>query len=53
MDDRVVQTLRDTGCSGKLVKQELVKPDQYTEKFGLKYQRGYNDPWLCVQVSAI
>ena len=27
--------LRDTECSGILVKQELVKPDQYTEKFGL------------------
>ena len=35
VDDRVVQTLRDTGCSGILVKQELVKPDQYTGKFGL------------------
>ena len=35
MDDRVVQTLRDTGCSGILVKQELVKPDQYMGKFGL------------------
>ena len=34
VDDRVVQTLRDTGCSGILVKQELVKPDQYTGKFG-------------------
>ena len=35
MDDRVVQTLRDMGCSGILAKQELVKPDQYTGKFGL------------------
>ena len=34
MDDRVAQILRDTGCSGILVKQELVKPDQYTGKFG-------------------
>ena len=34
VDDRVVQTLRDTECSGILMKQELVKPDQYTEKFG-------------------
>ena len=34
VDDRVVQTLRDTRCSSILVKQELVKPDQYTGKFG-------------------
>ena len=34
VDDRVVQTLRDTGCSGILVKQELAKPDQYMGKFG-------------------
>ena len=34
VDDRVVQTLRDMGCSSILVKQELVKPYQYTGKFG-------------------
>ena len=34
VDDRVIQTLRDRRCSGILVKQELVKPDQNTGKFG-------------------
>ena len=30
INDHKVQVLRDTGCSGVVVHQELVKPEQYT-----------------------
>ena len=32
INDHKVQVLRDTGCSGVVVRQELVKPEQYTEQ---------------------
>ena len=32
ISDHKVQVLRDTGCSGVVVRQKLVKPEQYTEQ---------------------
>ena len=32
INDHKVQVLRDTGCSGVIVRQKLVKPEQYTEQ---------------------
>ena len=29
-----VQTLRDTGCSGVIIKQQFVREDQYTREYG-------------------